>query len=113
MEYLLSSTLAVAQGTPEYSRAVGMLDANGLLMQAVYVATEASPAPSLKITLQESNDLQNWESGVQLLLTDVGYEVKQTTTGVASAHVRFKYEVDGGSAGDVAIVSSRLHGAEL
>ncbi len=96
MYFQVASKLAVTNAALQYSQAVGMAGGN-----AVYVETVAFKLPSpgtLRVLVQQGNDLENWESidvaGSTLNLTAIGYGTLKVT-GIASQYVRLSYECFG------------------
>src|SRR5262245_24215434 len=91
----------------EYSQPVSMNGDNAVQFNVVcFVQT----ATKVDVTVQESNDLQNWKdrtgTGATVSITVVGYTLSASTgAAVAAAYVRLKVVLTGGAAGQVAIVT--------
>jgi len=108
----LAKMLSVVQGTDQFSAAVTMQGANCVQCDCVLAAL-ASGATSLTITVQESNDGENWTdvANGSSAISAVGYStVKLPTSGnIASAWVRLKYSTAG--SGGKSIFSAGLNTA--
>jgi hypothetical protein len=95
----------VVSGTV-FSQAVSMAGANGALFEYTIFTT---PAGTLTITLEESNDLENWATHTaDSARSAIGYFSKKVTS-IAGAYVRLKYV---SSSGDV-IVAAGINTANL
>ena len=90
LEDKLVSTFAE---TPQSSSAVPMNGGNAVAFEVTVF--DIAAASELIITLQESNDLENWDdvSGAMLVITAVGYSDKAILNIVASQYVRLKLEI--------------------
>ena len=88
--------LYVTEAAAAYSQAVSMAGANGVLVEATCFNYTISGGDSLRISVEESNDLQNWEdiSGTaaeRIDFTGIGYDTAQVGS-IAAQYVRLKIE---------------------
>lgn len=108
----VASKLVVSSAAPAYSKAVPMASANQVLFD-VTVEAVAGTFQSLTVTLQESNDRQNWSDVVSsAAIESVGYSTKQTASGVAGQVVRLKYSVSAADTG-AAVITAGIDTADL
>lgn len=96
----------------KYSQAVSMEGANAVQMEATVFNIKGTSA-ELTISLQGSNDLQNWDTlgAFDSTFADIGYATKKLT-GIANAYVRLKYEMTTGTSPQ-AIVGAGINTANL
>jgi len=106
----LADNVAIAAGEQVESPAVSMEGANIVQVDAVLISV-GSGFSSATITLEISNDLENWteadptDTTDQISFTTIGYKTATLRTDYASggtrisaAYVRLRYEAVGGTA---------------
>lgn len=104
----VASKLAVVSGTDSFSQAVSMAGGNAVEVEATLYAKGTN---ALTITVQVSNDLENWAdapSGPHLTMSTVGADQDQVPS-ISAAYVRLKYVQDGGTS----IVAAGINVANL
>lgn len=90
-----------------FSQAVSMQGANGVLIEYTIYNIEGT-SPTLTVTLQESNDLENWSDlSADTARSDIGY-YSDKQTGISAQYVRLKYAV-GGTNSPKCVVSSGIN----
>ncbi|MCC6741481.1 MAG: hypothetical protein IT452_20750 [Planctomycetia bacterium] len=86
-------------GSPEFSFAIPMGDANAIQVELTIFAVVASA--TLTFEVQGSNDMQNWTGSVLAPVASlgVGYQSGSSfkATGIAFQYIRFKYTSVGAS----------------
>ncbi len=105
--------LVVLQGTDEFSQGVSLENANAVFVEVVMFHLSGGGAPSLRVTIQQSNDLENWgdEGSDRVDLTKIEYGTLQKEQ-MSSRYVRLKYSFISGSSSK-AIVAAGIHTADL
>ena len=114
MYQLLFTRLALnATYSTEYSQPVAMAGANAT--QFDFVILSVGGTPTVTITIQESNDLENWRDRTGTGSSDNssagGYKLSSAATGVAAGYVRAKVVLTGTT--PIAVVSVGLNTASL
>jgi hypothetical protein len=105
MYAVLSTRLAVTQGTNQFSAAVSMSGNNAARLGATLF--NINGATNIAISLQGSQDLANWEDITgTLTLTDESAGTV-SVTGITFAYIRAKYVVTG--AGLTVVVASDVY----
>src|SRR5262245_24031003 len=97
MYYQLANKLVLPVGAQQVSRAVAMGNGNQVRFQIETIAVTEGNIPELTVTLQGSNDVQNWIDIKSVVVDAVGYTPEQTIVGVANEFVRLKYDNTGAS----------------
>jgi hypothetical protein len=107
----VASNVAVVSGTPGYSQAVSMADANALQLDLTLIAKGGG---DLGVQVEGSNELENWDAiGSSVDLTAIGYNQTADATkftGIAHQYVRLKYTQ---SVSGTAIISAGINTTSL
>lgn len=110
MRAMLFTRLGLTGVTSEVSQAVSMEEANAVVIDYVVFSLSGTGSPAVTITLQLSNDLENWTSFSGMTNnapTAAGYGLSSTATGIATAYVRLKASLSGTT--PVAVVSAGVN----
>lgn len=108
---LANRLVLTAPGTPYVATSVTQpIDVTGANATQFSVVCYVMSATNVVITLQESNDLENWtdRSGVGsgVTVTGVGYSLSSSTGAtVATRYVRAKLVLTGTAAGQTAVIA--------
>ena len=110
--YQVARGLYVTHAAAAYTQAMSMAGANAILGEATcfsYSVTGGT-SPMLRITVEESNDLENWSDlsestdSKRIDFTAVGYDTLKIT-GIAAQYVRLKLEFQGSPSAGAAVVA--------
>jgi hypothetical protein len=103
MYFNAASKLVVASGTDAFTQAVNMEGANAAMVEATLFVKGSG---NVTVTVQGSNDLENWDttgiSGGTITFTAVGYD-DATATGIAYRFIRLKISQATSGSGIIAL----------
>jgi len=105
MYSVLSTRLAVTQGTNQFSAAVEMSGNNAARLGGTLF--NLNGGTNIAMSLQGSNDLANWEAITGTLTLTAANSGSVSVTGITFAYVRIQYVVTG--AGITMIVASDIN----
>jgi FlaG/FlaF family flagellin (archaellin) len=97
---LAQKLVVTSSGSPEYSQAVDMAGCNAVCLEATcYSGSGSHPTNYLTLSLQQSNDGENWDpitTGFTAPYVDgIGYKTATSTPSIAGRYVRVKYVTTG------------------
>lgn len=95
----VATQLIVQSGTTYATREIAMDGANAVEVDFEMISGIGSP--ELLMSLEQSNDRQNWAAGSPTELTGIGSE-RARITGIASAFVRLSFSLNSGTTAVVA-----------
>ena len=104
-------SLKEAVTTAAWSQPVAVGDGNRAIIDATVLAVQLGGADSWTLTIEQSNDLENWEALNALTITSSdtpGYYVMSAADSISMAYVRIAYAMTSLSTGDYLVVDSGI-----